>query len=71
MKAALPGLLQLLALWHSPNLALLGVAPPNQSCSGSSLPWSFDCSLSLPPSPRHRNGRLFVIHTPLGGAAWP
>lgn len=47
MKEALPGL-QLLALWHSPNLALPGAAPPNQSCSGSSLAWSFACSLSLP-----------------------
>lgn len=39
-----------------------GAAPRNQSCSGSSLAWSFACSLSLPPSPRHRNGREAVSH---------
>lgn len=73
MKAALPGL-QLLALWHSPNLALPGAAPPNQSCSGSSLAWSFACSLSLPPPGTGTGGCLpsrFLLEEQPGLRYWP
>lgn len=63
MKAALPGL-----------AAPGSVAPPSQSCSGSSLAWSFACSLSLPPPGTGTGGclpsRLLSEEQP-GLRSWP